>query len=87
MMEELAACSLYDQKVSGSNPPGSNSDGLVSITRIDGFKSSKTDKYNQNNKNKLYFRSSSMFNVCLCEFFGHVQWFCSYSFDRLELFK
>ena len=32
-MAELAACSL----VVGSNPAWSNSDGLISITRIDGY--------------------------------------------------
>ena len=42
-MAELAARSLHDQKVVGSNPAGSNSDWLVSVTRIDGFIMS--DKY------------------------------------------
>ena len=86
-MAELAACLLYHQKVLGSNPAGSNSDRLVSITRNDGFKSSKTDEYDQNNNYKLYFLSSSMVNVCRCEFFGHVQRFWSNSFGHLELVK
>ena len=43
-MAELAARSLHDRKVMGSNPAGSNSDRLVSITRIDGYIMS--DKYN-----------------------------------------
>ena len=42
-MAELAACSLHDRKVVGLNPAGSNSDWLVSITRIDGYIMS--DKY------------------------------------------
>ena len=42
-MAELAARSLHDWKVVGSNPAGSNSDWLVSITRIDGYIVS--DKY------------------------------------------
>ena len=37
MMTELAARSLHDQKVVGSNPAGSNSGRLVNITRIDGY--------------------------------------------------
>ena len=36
-MAELAARSLHDRKVVGSNPARSNSDRLVSITRIDGY--------------------------------------------------
>ena len=42
-MAESAVCSLHDQKVVGSNPAASNSDRLVSITRIDGYIMS--DKY------------------------------------------
>ena len=36
-MAELAARSLHDRKVVGSNPAGSNSDRLVSIIHIDGY--------------------------------------------------
>ena len=36
-MAELAARSLHDRKVVGSNPTGSNSDRQVRITRIDGY--------------------------------------------------
>ena len=43
-MAELAARSLHDRKVVGSNTAGSNSDRLVSLTRIDGYIVS--DKYN-----------------------------------------
>ena len=37
MMAELTAPLLHNQKVVGSNPAGSNSDWLVSITCIDGY--------------------------------------------------
>ena len=43
-MAELAARLLNNRKVVGSNPTGSNSDQLVSITCIDGYIVS--DKYN-----------------------------------------
>ena len=36
-MAELGVHSLQDRKVLGSNPVGSNSDQLVSITCIDGY--------------------------------------------------
>ena len=42
-----------------------------------------TGEYDQNK----YFRSSSMGNVCWCEFFGYVQIFRWYSFSHLELVK
>ena len=49
-MAELAARWLQDRKVVGSNPAGSNSDRLVSITRID-----NNNNHNNNNNNNVYF--------------------------------
>ena len=51
-MAKLAACSLHDRKVVGSNPAGSNSDQLISITHIDGYIMS--DKYNMEFPDTLF---------------------------------
>ena len=58
MMAELVARSLHDRKVVGSNPAGSNSDQLVSITRIDGYIQPKSEPALE-----LYSRATSSVGV------------------------
>ena len=72
-MAELAACLLHDRNVVGSNPAGSNSNRLVSITRIDGYIMS--DKYDMEFPDTINFLKTAVKYLGTKIFIAQHLWF------------